>query len=70
VLPDDPWPRLQTILRKTGQNKSSMMQDVEKGRRTEIDDITGALVEFGERKGVRMPVNRTLWQIVNAIGHC
>ncbi len=70
ALPEDPWPRLQRVLKKTGQNKSSMLQDVEKGRRTEIDDITGALVELGERMGVEMTVNRVLWQIVQAIGGC
>ncbi len=69
-IPDDPYSRLRLILKKTGQNKSSMLQDVEKGRRTEIDDITGALVLLGEREGVMMPVNRVLWQLVNALGGC
>jgi 2-dehydropantoate 2-reductase len=40
--------------------KTSMLQDIEKGSRTEIDFINGAVVRFGERVGVPTPVNRTL----------
>lgn len=40
--------------------KTSMLQDIEKGSRTEIDFINGAVVRFGERFGVPTPVNRTL----------
>lgn len=41
-------------------HKSSMLQDVEKGTRTEIDFINGAIVKWGEKYGVPTPVNKTL----------
>ncbi len=41
-------------------HKSSMLQDIEKGSRTEIDFINGAVVKWGEQHGVPTPVNRTL----------
>ena len=40
--------------------KASMLQDIEKGSRTEIDSINGAVVRFGEKHGVPTPVNRVL----------
>jgi 2-dehydropantoate 2-reductase len=40
--------------------KASMLQDIEKGSRTEIDSINGSVVRLGERHGVATPVNRVL----------
>lgn len=40
--------------------KTSMLQDVTRGIRTEIDFINGAVVRLGEELGIDTPVNRTL----------
>ena len=40
--------------------KTSMLQSVEAGSRTEIDVINGSIVRWGERTGVPTPVNTTL----------
>ncbi|MGD8353372.1 MAG: ketopantoate reductase family protein [Pseudomonadota bacterium] len=40
--------------------KTSMLQDVSRGVKTEIDFINGAVVRLGEELGVETPVNRTL----------
>jgi 2-dehydropantoate 2-reductase len=40
--------------------KASMLQDIEKGSRTEIDSINGSVVRLGEKYSVRTPVNRVL----------
>jgi 2-dehydropantoate 2-reductase len=41
-----------------------MLQDVERGRKTEIETITGAVVREGLRLGVPTPHNQTLlWMI-------
>lgn len=47
--------------------KTSMRQDIEKGEKTEIDFINGAVVRLGEKWGVPTPVNRTLVAAVRAI---
>ena len=39
-----------------GDNKVSMLQDIEAGRRTEIDTLTMAVVERGEEYGVDTPL--------------
>jgi len=48
----------------TAANRSSMLQDLERGARTEIDAINGAVVREGQRWGVPTPVNQGLWHAV------
>lgn len=55
------------VARRTAANRSSMLQDVERGRPTEIDAICGAVVAEGERAGVATPVNRVLWDLVRSL---
>ena len=52
----------ETIARRTAENRSSMLQDIERGARTEIDALCGAIVRHGERAGVATPVNVRLWR--------
>lgn len=40
--------------------KTSMLQDIEKGSRTEIDYINGSVVRLGEKYNIPTPVNKTL----------
>jgi 2-dehydropantoate 2-reductase len=47
--------------------KTSMRQDIEKGEKTEIDFINGAVVRLGEKRGVPTPVNRTLVAAIKGI---
>jgi 2-dehydropantoate 2-reductase len=59
--------RIGTILglvEKAGPTKASMLQDVEAGRRTEIDVINGAVVKAADEVGVAVPINRALMQLI------
>ena len=47
--------------------KSSMGQDVEKGRRTEIEFMNGYIVEEGRAVGVPTPVNAAIVQVVKEV---
>jgi 2-dehydropantoate 2-reductase len=49
-------------------SKTSMLQDLERGRPTEIEALTGAVVRYGEETGVPTPVSRTLLRLVRAKG--
>ncbi|MBM4265060.1 MAG: ketopantoate reductase family protein [Deltaproteobacteria bacterium] len=49
-----------TLLPPTAAHRSSMRQDLEGGRPTEVDAIGGAIVRAGERHGVPTPINRRL----------
>lgn len=55
------------VAENTARNKNSMLQDIEKGKRTEIDFINGALVKNGEEVGVSCPINATLTALVKGL---
>jgi 2-dehydropantoate 2-reductase len=46
---------------KVGEHKTSMLQDIEAARPTELDALVGAVVELGERLGLPMPYTRTVY---------
>lgn len=50
-----------------GPVKTSMWQDIEHGRPTEIDFLNGFVVRQGEKLGVPVPVNAVLTTLVHAI---
>jgi len=60
----DPSAQVREVARSTGENTSSMLQDIRRGAPTEIDAINGAVVSEGERAGISTPINRTLWHLV------
>lgn len=51
----------------TYHNHSSMRQDVENGRITEIDAICGAIVRIAAQYGIPVPVNERLWRQVKEL---
>ncbi|HYV22090.1 MAG TPA: 2-dehydropantoate 2-reductase, partial [Candidatus Bathyarchaeia archaeon] len=51
----------------TGANRSSMLQDVEAGRRTEIDAICGAVARVGDGHGVAAPLNQAMTVLVSSL---
>ncbi len=69
VLPfDDPVGYVEGVCRATAANRSSMLQDVEAGRPTEIDSINGVLIAEGARLGVPTSVNETVWRLIRGLG--
>lgn len=66
-LADEPLSRVEDVCRATAKNVSSMLQDVLKKRRTEIDFINGAVVREGEKAGISTPVNRVLTNLIKTI---
>jgi 2-dehydropantoate 2-reductase len=49
------------------QGKTSMLQDVEAGRATEVDIFAGKMVELGELYGIPTPVNTLLLHAIKVI---
>ncbi len=58
--------RTRLVARRTAGNRSSMLQDLDRHRRTEIDAITGALLTVAERRGEPAPLGRALHALVKA----
>ncbi len=55
------------VIRDTAGNRSSMLQDITRGKRTEIDALNGKVCELGRMYGVPAPVNETLTALIKGI---
>lgn len=64
---DDPVHAAEEVAHQTAANRSSMLQDVLRGARTEIDAICGAIVKAAEKHKIGAPANWVCWQLVRAI---
>jgi len=60
----DPGAQVTDVARSTGENSSSMLQDIRRGAPTEIEAISGAVVREGERADIPTPINWTLCRLV------
>jgi len=49
------------------QGKTSMLQDIEAGRKTEVEIFGEKVVELGKTHGVTTPVNQTVLQIIRVL---
>lgn len=56
-----------TIARATAPNRSSMGQDVDAGRATEIDAINGYIVRRAGELGLEVPVNQCLTRLIKTL---
>lgn len=72
-----PWPAAAAyrtlfydrLVPSTADHRSSMVQDLERGRRTEIEAINGAVWRRGDRHGMATPYNETLTRLVRHREH-
>lgn len=58
----DQWREILHTLSPTG--KTSMLQDIEAGRKTEVEIFAGKVVSLGKHYGVSTPVNETVQRII------
>ncbi len=63
----DPEARLKEVCTATAANRSSMLQDVSAGRRTEIEALNAQVAGRGADCGVPAPVNHCLTQLIRAL---
>ena len=57
------------LAEKNATSFNSMAQDFLKGKKTEIDFISGAIVKEGEQVGISAPFNQSMTMIVKALEH-
>jgi 2-dehydropantoate 2-reductase len=67
LIYDDPLAKVETVCEATSGNVSSMLQDVLRKKRTEIDFINGVVVRLGQELGIPVPVNQLLVDLVKTI---
>jgi 2-dehydropantoate 2-reductase len=66
-LHDDPWEMNVHATQHGSAHYPSMLEDVQAGRRTEIDLITGSLVREAERLGVPVPLHEAMYALVKGV---
>lgn len=57
---------IDTLIHYPPEKKTSMLQDLEAGRKTEIDFFAGTVIRLGKECGVSTPVNEILYYIIKA----
>lgn len=55
-----------SVAEKTSANTSSMLQDMLKGRNTEIDSINGYIIRQARKNKIEVPVNEALYELVKS----
>ena len=58
---------LEVAMQQAGATKASMLQDLERGIKTEVDVINGGVVEKGREYGVQTPLNSRVVELVHAM---
>jgi 2-dehydropantoate 2-reductase len=64
---DDAVEHVLRVAEATGPNRSSMGQDVDNKRQTEIGAINGVVVREGRKLGLQTPVNQTLTALIETM---
>jgi 2-dehydropantoate 2-reductase len=63
----DPQQAVKEVAQKTARNRSSMLQDFDRHKRSEIDFINGAIVREAEALNIPVPVNRAVTRLVRTL---
>src|SRR3989344_6088896 len=52
------------IIKDSAENKSSMLQDILKGKKTEVNFLNGKIIELAEKHKINVPANKMLFSMV------
>ncbi|HEX5031158.1 MAG TPA: ketopantoate reductase C-terminal domain-containing protein, partial [Candidatus Eisenbacteria bacterium] len=64
----DPAPLVRSLLEETKDNRSSMAEDLARGRRTEIEEIVGSILRLAAEQNRPVPVLEALRSLILAAG--
>lgn len=64
---DDVLTSFQEMVGTYPSHKISMLQDIEYERKTEIDELNGAIVDLATEADVDVPINRTVTELVRSL---
>ncbi len=64
---DDPVRYTLGTAKATAENINSMLQDLRLGKRTEIDAITGAIIQMARELDIETPISETVYALIKAI---
>ncbi|MEH7234876.1 2-dehydropantoate 2-reductase [Bacillus sp. JJ1562] len=61
------WELVTTICKDTAQNKSSMLRDIEEGRKTEIDAILGYVITQDRKRNKEVVITQFLYDSIKGL---
>jgi len=64
---DDPLAKVEAVCEGTQKNLSSMLQDVLRKKRTEVDFINGVIVRLAQELSIDVPTNKFLLDLIKTI---
>jgi 2-dehydropantoate 2-reductase len=67
TLDEDPWEMNVLATQRGHRHAPSMLEDVQAGRRTEVDMITGSLVREAQRLGVPAPLHEAMYSLIKGV---
>lgn len=58
---------VQMLMRFNPEGKNSMLQDLDAGRKTEVEMFAGKVCRLGEEAGIPTPVNRLFYNMIKTL---
>jgi 2-dehydropantoate 2-reductase len=55
------------VAQATSDNKNSMLQDILKNKKTEIDFINGKIMDYAHELGLDVPINEILTNLIKGL---
>ncbi|OCT17115.1 hypothetical protein A8709_24330 [Paenibacillus pectinilyticus] len=66
-LPDDLWDTILGVCEATSRNHSSMLQDIEASRHTEVDYMNGSLLRLAKESDLSLPTHSMIYRMIKAL---
>lgn len=64
---DNAFEAAMTVSKNTAQNsKSSLLADIENGRRNEVETLNGAVVRLARKNNISVPVNKMIYRAIKS----
>ena len=67
TMPNDPFKEMLNIVEATKNNYSSMLIDLKRNGKTEIDYINGHIIRLGDKIGLDLKINKILYYLVKSL---
>jgi 2-dehydropantoate 2-reductase len=67
ITPGQAVERVMEVAKITARNRSSMLQDLLAGRKTEREQLTGALLRLARRYRVSVPTHRAMYEVIRVM---
>lgn len=67
LIYSSPYKKVEDVCKKTSQNINSTLQDLQRGKKTEIDYLQGAVVKEGKKLKIKTPINEMLLYLIHSL---